>query len=264
MGRSSIEYKNFECFGLDGDELELVENAEILVHAGAFTPKSHSNRNDILGCNGNITFTQNLLNLEWRNLKKIIYLSTIDVYGNYQGVISEESPTAPTSLYGLSKLYCEKLVSEYSLTESIDCQILRVGHVYGPGEEKYQKVIPSAISSIIKHNYVEMWGDGSQLRSFIYVQDVADAIIQAVRSSESAEIINIVSANAISIKYLLERLIQIGGNNTQIVAREASSPSGNSVFDNSKLRHYLLSEELDLDDGLSVEFNYMKQLYGKN
>lgn len=264
MGRSSIVYKNFECFELDNDELELVENAEILVHAGAFTPVSNSDNTDILGCNGNITFTQNLLNLDWQNLKKIIYLSTIDVYGNYQGVISEESPTAPASLYGLSKLYCEQLVSEYSLTNSIECQILRVGHVYGPGEEKYQKVIPNAISSIIKHNYVEMWGDGSQLRSFIYVQDVADAIIQAVRSSESAEIINIVSANAISIKSLLERLIQIGGKNSQIVAREASSPLSNSVFDSSKLRHYLLSKEFDLDDGLGIEFNYMRQLYDKN
>jgi UDP-glucose 4-epimerase len=263
MGRSSIVYRNFECFGLGDDELELVENAEILVHAGAFTPKSHSDRNDILGCNGNITFTQNLLNLGWKNLKKIIYLSTIDVYGDYEGVISEESPTAPASLYGLSKLYCEKLVSEYSLIESIDCQILRVGHVYGPGEEKYQKVIPKAISSIIKNNYVEMSGDGSQLRSFIYVQDVADAIIQAVRSSESVEIINIVSANAISIKTLLERLIRIGGKKTRIVAREASSPSRNSVFDNNKLKHYLLSEEFDLYDGLNIEFNYMRQLNGE-
>jgi UDP-glucose 4-epimerase len=92
---SHIVYRDANDFGLNPEGLALVEGAEVLIHAGAFTPKNGVDANNVAGCNGNITFTEKLLALPWANLKKVVFLSTLDVYANFDGPISEATPTAP-------------------------------------------------------------------------------------------------------------------------------------------------------------------------
>lgn len=257
---SQIVYSDADDFGLNPEELSLVESAEVLIHAGAFTPKSVVDSNQVAGCNGNITFTEKLLALPWVNLKKIVYLSTLDVYTNVDGPISEATHTAPDTLYGLSKLYCERMVSLYTAKRGIGNQVLRIGHVYGPGEEKYAKVLPRAIKSIVSGKDVELWGEGNELRSFIYIEDVVTAILNAVELNEQPGVINVVSGNSTSIRDLLEKLINIGGRDTAIVRREFSGVTRDLVFDNAKIKKYLLPEEIDFTMGLEAEFKHMKSL----
>ena len=69
-------------------------------------------------------------------------------------VICEETNTIPKSLYGWSKLYCEKMVEQYGELNGIDTQVLRVGHVYGTGEEGYKKIIPET-SSFSKFSIID-------------------------------------------------------------------------------------------------------------
>lgn len=257
---SHIVYRDAPGFGLGRAEQALVEEAEVLIHAGAFTPKSGAEANQIAGCNSNITFTEQLLSLPWNNLKKIIFLSTLDVYANADGFISESTPTLPASLYGLSKLYGERLVTLSAAERGIASQVLRIGHVYGPGEEKYAKVLPKAIQNIVAGNDVELWGDGNELRSFIYIEDVVTAILKAVTLREEPGVINVVSGNAISIRDLLDKLITIGGHGTRIVRREFSGATRDLVFDNAKLKRYLLPEESDFTLGLQAEFRHIENL----
>jgi UDP-glucose 4-epimerase len=237
-----------------------VEEAEVLIHAGAFTPKSSEEVNLIGSCNDNIKFTENLLALPWKNLKKIIFLSTVDVYRNVKGSISEETLTGPTSLYGLSKLYCERMVTLHGVTYGIPCHVLRIGHVYGPGEEKYGKVLPKAIQNIVAGENVELWGEGKELRTFIYIDDVVTAILNAVELQVDPGIINVVGGTAISIRNLLENLIAIGGRNTRLSQHEFSGESRDLVFDNTKLKRYLLPEECDFATGLRAEFKHIGSL----
>jgi UDP-glucose 4-epimerase len=257
---SQIIYKDASSFGLNAAELALVEGAEVLIHAGAFIPKSGVDANQVAGCNGNILFTEKLLALPWANLKKIVFLSTVDVYANVDGPISEATPTAPSTLYGLSKLYCERLVALYADNRGLANQMLRIGHVYGPGEEKYAKVLPRAIQSIVSGNDVELWGEGNELRSFIYIKDVVNAIFNAVELKEQPGIINVVSGNAITIRELLLKLINIGGRNTSIVRKEFFGNTRDLVFDNTKIKNYLLPKEIDFTIGLEAEFQHIKNL----
>ena len=257
---SHIVYRAAPGFGLSPAERALVEEAAVLIHAGAFTPKSGAEANQLAGCNGNITFTEKLLALPWSNLKKIVFLSTLDVYANVAGLISEGTPTVPTSLYGLSKLYGERLVSLSAAERGIASQVLRIGHVYGPGEEKYAKVLPKAIQNIVAGKDVELWGDGNELRSFIYIDDVVTAILKAVELKEVPDTINVVSGNPISIRDLLDKLIAIGGRGTGIVRREFSGAARDVVFDNTKLKRFLLPEESDFTLGLQTEFRYFENL----
>jgi UDP-glucose 4-epimerase len=253
-----IVYANRTDFSLAPTELALVEDAEVLIHAGAFIPKCGAKANQIKSCNSNIAFTEELLALPWRNLKKIIFLSTVDVYNNFDCPISEATLTVPTTLYGMSKLYCERMMSLHAAERGIAIQVLRIGHVYGPGEEQYVKVIPKAIERIIAGGDVELWGEGEELRSFIYISDVVTAILKAVELQEEPGVINVVGGNVISIRDLLEKLIAIGGRQTKIVQREFSRTRRDLVFDNTKLKRYLLPEESDFTTGLKMEFRQVE------
>ena len=253
-----IVYANRTDFSLAPAELALVVDANVLSHAGAFTPKCGTEANQIKSCNSNIAFTEELLALPWRNLKKIIFLSTLDVYNNLDCPISEATLTVPTTLYGMSKLYCERMMSLHAAERGIAIQVLRIGHVYGPGEEQYVKVIPKAIERIIAGGDVELWGEGEELRSFIYISDVVTAILKAVELQEEPGVINVVGGNVISIRDLLEKLIAIGGRQTKIVQQEFSGTRRDLVFDNTKLKRYLLPEESDFTTGLKMEFRQVE------
>jgi UDP-glucose 4-epimerase len=247
-------------FGPSPADLFHVKRAEILIHAGAFTPKSSAQINQISGCNSNINFTKKLLDLPWQNLKKIIFLSTLDVYDNAEGPINEKSSTVASSLYGLSKLYCEQMVNIHAKENGVITQLLRIGHVYGPGEEKYDKVIPKCIKRIVDNKDIELWGDGRELRSFIFIDDVVTAILNAVKLQEQPGVINVVGGNPISTYDLIHRLIKIGDRDIGIIQREFAGTVRNYVFDTAKLKHYLLPEETSLMVGLLKEFRHIEGL----
>jgi len=235
------------------------ESIETIVHAGAFTPKNGKDANNIKLSNSNIQNTEKLITADFPSLKKIIFLSTLDVYNN-ENVISEESLEKPTSLYGLSKLYCEKMIEKYGDEKKIKTQILRIGHVYGPGEENYQKIIPVSMKNILTNKKISIFGEGLELRAFIYINDVVTAIINCIELDRDIGIVNIVSENSISIKKLVDKIIKLSDTSIEIELINSTFESRNFIFNNEKLKKYLLKNETDLDDGLRIEYNYMKNL----
>ena len=237
----------------------MIGTVDVLLHLGAFTPKEGHQANAIKECNSNIIFTENLLALPFKNLKKVIYVSTLDVYESAD-LITEATPTLPTSLYGWSKLYCEQLTSIFATDHFITCQILRIGHVYGPGEEGYSKFLPKTIKNILISDTVELWGDGSEIHSFIYIDDVIEATLQSINLVDNVGPINVVGGVPITISNLLERLILISGKSIKIYKKEFNGLKRNYIFDNSKLKKYLLSKETDLNQGLKNEYKYMEKL----
>ncbi|MVN21011.1 NAD-dependent epimerase/dehydratase family protein [Mucilaginibacter arboris] len=234
----------------------------IIIHAGAYTPKNASQSNDWKRCNENIYNTEKLLDTDLPNLKKVIYLSTLDVYGKAD-LISESSLIEPISLYGFSKLYSEKLIASWANDKNKMCQILRVGHVYGPGEEVYQKIVPVTIKKIIKNEPVQIWGSGKELRAFIYIKDIIKCILNALNLNEDIGPVNLVSSNAISIADLVNKLINISGKVINIETIATTTVGRSLIFDNSKMKQYLLLSETDFDSGLAEEWHYMNQRNGK-
>lgn len=235
------------------------EKIDTIIHAGAFTPKSGAEANNWRLSGDNISNTQKLLSATLPCLKKVIYLSTLDVYGQ-SDIISEDTLTSPASLYGSSKLYSEKMITAWAKAEGKTCQILRVGHVYGSGEEAYLKIIPSVIKKIISNEPVEIWGDGSELRAFIYIDDLIKAIVKSLELEEFIDPINLVSENSISIRNLVEKIFQISGKPINLKMMPASGIPRSLIFDSKKMKQYLLSSETPLDMGLQAEWLYMNLL----
>lgn len=246
-----------------GDDYFLTTNfgdhIHTVIHAGAFTPKSGKQANEIKKCNSNIFTADKLLSAHLPGLEKIIYLSTLDIYGQ-SDVISENSLIQPVSLYGESKWYVEKMVSAWANTNNKTHQILRVGHVYGPGEEVYQKIIPVTINKLLKGELLQIWGTGNEVRSFIYIKDIVSAILQAVELTISIGPVNLVGDQKITITGLVNKLVALSGKKTSIELIPVDVPGRNLVFDNSKMKEFLLSHETLLDEGLEEEWKYMKNL----
>jgi len=258
----TIVYQNFG-FNLSSIDLSLLRQVEIVIHVGSFTPKEAKEVNLLEKCNQNIIFTENMLSLPFENLKKIIYISTLDVYEN-SDEISEFSKTVPATLYGLSKLYCERMISSFTEINCLDFQILRLGHIYGPGEDRYRKFIPLVMQKILSGKEIELWGDGEDIRSFIYIDDVVEAIISAIKLVKNVGPINIVGGHPIPIRNLLDMIIQISGKTVSVVNKKSIDDSRNYIFDNSKMIKYLLSKETALCAGLKAEYAYMKRIYEHN
>jgi nucleoside-diphosphate-sugar epimerase len=232
---------------------------EIIVHAGAFTPKDQTESNDILKCNSNIANTEKILFAGLPGLKKIIFLSTLDVYPAVS-LISEETGERPVSLYGYSKWYCEKMITKFTDEHKLICQILRIGHVFGPGEERYKKIIPVTISRLLNNEEIEIFGDGKAVRTFIYLHDVVESILNAVEMSHAEGVINVVGDTQITIENLVKTLIKIHDNTDIVINYKSTSVKNRDlVFDNHKLKEKLFNKFTPFDIGLREEYLYMKK-----
>lgn len=237
-----------------------LDKIKTVVHAGAFTPKSGKESNLVHQCNSNIDSTTQLVYSIVPNLKKIVFLSTLDVYQTSNKALNEKSLVGPASLYGQSKYYCEKLIQLWAESNNAVHQILRIGHVYGPGEECYRKVIPATMEALLNGTSPVIYGDGQALRSFIFVSDVVDAVISAVKKSNSLGIVNVAGGDPVSISGLVQKIIEISGMRHSIEYVESSLDPTDAVFDNAYLKETLHSPVVGLDEGLSQEWAYFREL----
>ena len=261
---SNCRYLLHNDYNFDSDyfvKAGFANSIKTIIHAGAFIPKNNSHANNWQKCNFNVINTDKLLKASLPVLEKFIYLSTVDIYGSDE-IISEESPVKPVSLYGDSKLYSEKMIAAWAGTEGKIYQLLRIGHTYGPGEEMYQKVIPVTITKLLEGKPLQIWGAGTELRSFIYINDLVTAILNSVKLDGYIGPVNIASSQRISIKELVDKLIIVSGIQPVVEKIPSNTPGRNLVFDNSKMKKYLSVSETPLDEGLSEEWNYMRQRKG--
>jgi len=252
-----VTYKSMQNFEI---EKNFFDDITHIIHAGAFTPKDAQQANNLEACFSNIEYTKNLLSHNFKSLSRILNISTIDVYTTTNDKLSEKSTVNPLNLYGSSKLYCEEMVKKFSEKNKNNYINLRIGHVYGPGEEKYKKVLPIAIQNIINNKPLELWGDGGDLRSFIFIDDVIESIMNAITIPETNLNINVVSGQAISILELLHKVVSVSGKNVKINRKESNHVKRDSVFNNHLLLSMVLKKETDLNHGLKVEYEYMKRL----
>jgi nucleoside-diphosphate-sugar epimerase len=212
-----------------------IDHIDYVFHLGAFTPKTSVEANQINRVvEDNISGTQALLQSLPGHLDKLIFSSTLDVYSQPEDgeVLMESSRVAPSALYGASKLFCESLISAWAKEKGCDYAVLRYGHIYGPGEEQYGKLIPVVIRNLLANQAPVIYGDGSALRDFLYVGDAVEATLKAGLVEGSVGPINIVRGVSVSLKEIVQLLIRLVGNDIKIKFL-LDKPNGSSLrFDN--------------------------------
>ena len=177
------------------------------------------------------------------------------------GAIDEASPVGPASLYGASKLFCEEMVRAWANRVEAPFAILRYGHIFGPGEEAYAKLIPQVIRRLLRGEAPVVWGDGTTTRDFLYVHDAVEATLRAVDHPASLEPINVVRGAAVSIGETVELLAQLTSFAGE-VRYLLDKPSGISLrFDSTRMLSCLGTWPLvSLEEGLRREIPHMTAL----
>lgn len=231
-----------------------IKKIDVVLHIGAFIPKSGIEANDIEQSNSNIFSTKSLLDNLPNTPFRFIFLSTIDVYGKIETTINEDSLTNPLGMYGWSKLYCEKMLENWAMQNNTIIQILRVGHIYGKGEEAYKKVIPVSIQKLKNEESPDIFGTGEEKRSFLHVNDVCNLIMKSISLPKYEGVINLCSSNSHTIKDIVKMLVEISGKDINIKYIKTENRGIDFVFDTSKMNQLLGFEKVDVRDGLQNEY----------
>ena len=149
---------------------------------------------------------------------KFIFPSSAAVYGNPMTLpIKEDDPTVPISPYGVSKLTIERYISIYSDLFGLKAASVRPFSVYGPGQKKL--VVYDIIRKLYNNpNQLQLFGDGSQLRDFVYIDDVIKAMmLVAEKGKLIGEVYNLATGQEHSIKYLVETLCNLMNVNPKFI-----------------------------------------------
>lgn len=195
------------------------------------------------------------------NVKKIIYASSVAVYGRPQKLpVCETDELKPVYSYGIAKKCAEEYIRYYSDYYGLNYSILRYANVYGPRQPVYGEVGVIAIYTerIINGEPLIIFGDGSQLRDYIYVDDVVDCTLGTLISGDR-ETFNVGCGAGISVKEVFECFCSV---------YEKKIPYGNKPervgelgyfwCNNSKLSAIGCSPKISIKEGINRTYSYYK------
>jgi UDP-glucose 4-epimerase len=156
--------------------------------------------------------TENILKLAKKLDCKLVYASSSSVYGNQTKFpISEDAEKIPLNPYGQSKLQAEKFAQKYA-QDDVKVIGLRYFNVFGIGQNpNYAGVIPKFIERLLEHKPPVIEGDGTQVRNFVYIDDVVRANWMAFVSSVDHAFLNIATGITTSVNDLAEIMINLAG-----------------------------------------------------
>lgn len=143
----------------------------------------------------NVLGTRNVLEVARKYATKVIVASSSAVYGNRPPPDKEENILEPLNAYANTKIVSEYLCKAYTKEYGLNIVVLRYFNTYGIGEEikgNDASMVFQFVQSLLKKNFVEIYGDGSQCRDFIYVKDVLEANVLAMNQKEiSGQVFNV-------------------------------------------------------------------------
>jgi len=153
------------------------QNIDVIIHLAANTGVPQSVEDPRLDMESNVIGTFNMLEGARKNrVKRFVFASSGAPAGEVEPPIHEELPPHPVSPYGASKLAGEGYCSAYYKTFGIETVALRFSNVYGPGSSHKSSVVAKFIKQALNGETLVIYGDGTQTRDFIYIDDLINAI----------------------------------------------------------------------------------------
>ena len=205
---------------------ELLDACSAVVYLASVTTPSASAREPGLEITGNLLPLARFLEVAQSiEPRKLIFVSSAGaVYGECADDVSESAALRPRSFYGAGKAASEALLHAFSVNNSWPTVILRPTNVYGPGQlpMKGFAVIPTIFRYMLEKRAFEIWGDGSVVRDYLFVDDLAELIMRLLASPVTAfSVYNVGSGMAVSILELVRLCEQAAGESIQTILRPA-------------------------------------------
>ena len=202
----------------------------------------------------NITIVNNfIMAISKVHPKKLIYFSSASVYGedvNYQVEISEETPVQPKSYYGIAKYTAERLLERSCADTQTQLVILRPPLIYGSDDLSRGYGPTGFIYKAVNNEEISFWGDGSEFREFVYVDDVGRTVSRLINNDYSG-ILNLVSGKSYTYKNIIDSLNEMTGTNIRMVLRQRTKKKVDHHYSNELIHNVLGGFEFtSLGDGL--------------
>jgi UDP-glucose 4-epimerase len=242
-----------------------LRGAQAVFHLVSTTLPKNSNDNPMYDVETNVMGTLRLLELCRRHgVRKVVFASSGGtVYGVPRATpIDEAHPTLPICSYGIHKLMVEKYLHLTRTLHGLDYCILRPANLYGPRQrlDIAQGAAGVFLDRALRGQPIQIWGDGSVVRDYVYVEDAAEAFVKALEFEGEQKVFNIGSGAGASLKQLLGAIEALLGHPVAVeytAARALDVPA--NVLDSSLARRHLgWSAKTPLAEGLRLTREWMR------
>ena len=197
-------------------------------------------------------------------IPKVVFCSSASIYGEPKKIpVTEDSPLDALNLYGITKIAGEKIVNSYWMNDKIETVNLRFGNIYGIGlYTQWYAVIPKFVKQAIDGKEITIYGDGEYTRDYIHIEDITQAIINAVISKNlGGETFNLggetITVNRITA-LVLEEFEKVTGNKPDTVNMPPRlGETKEFSYDLSKTKSMLgLTNKWTVKDGINQIIHY--------
>lgn len=253
---------------IDMNFVELLQNQDVIYHLVSTTVPTTSNQHISQELQANVIFSSKLFEICVRcNIKKVVFISSGGtVYGKEVDCpLKESMPTNPISSYGVQKVTIEKLLYLYNYMYGLDYRIIRLANPYGP----YQRpngvlgAITTFTYKALRREEILVYGDGSVVRDFIYIDDAIEAILKIVEGENKHHIFNLGSGYGTSIKQVLKTIYETLGVKMNIIYKEGRKVDVPiNYLDISRYeKYYGTLNAISLSDGIKKTAEFLREYY---
>lgn len=202
----------------------------------------------------NMSMVQNLCKVLTNHpIGRLVYFSSAAVYGEdiHNRHITEETPICPTSYYGMAKFSSERLLwKTLNSQKNSSFLILRPTTIYGPGDSPNSYGPVGFVNAMLEKKEIVLWGDGTELRDFVYIDDLVDIVSQLIfRDEEGA--LNIASGKSSSFKDIFNIIEGQMTGDFKFTSRPRTKPKVDNQFFNGRLVQMLAGFNfITLEEGI--------------
>lgn len=248
------------------DVADAVQGCDVIYHLVSTTLPKTSNDNPVFDVTSNVVSTLNLLEAaKQAKISKVVFVSSGGtIYGIPKQIpISETHPTEPVVSYGISKLAIEKYLHLYQVLHGMEYCILRIANPYGERQRTNtaQGVIATFLHRAMHGQTIEIWGDGSVTRDYIYIADVTSALLMAGGYEGKQRLFNIGCGVGQNLNQILNAVEQLLGHPVErryLPGRAFDVPA--NVLDITRAKEFLGWEpKTSLIEGLQHTLRWLEQ-----
>ncbi len=241
------------------------DGCNVVFHMVSTTLPKGSNDDPIYDVESNVVGTLRLLTAAvLGRVRKVVFISSGGtVYGIPERIpVAEGHPTEPLVSYGIAKLAIEKYLNLYWYLHGLEYSVLRVANPYGERQrvDTAQGAVAVFLSKALAGDPIEIWGDGSVTRDYIYIEDVVDAFIMAMNHEGEPRVFNVGSGEGRSLNQLLTTIEDLLGRPVErryLPPRKFDVPV--NVLDISRARDVLgWQPRVSFRDGLGRTLDWMR------
>ncbi len=216
----SYSFKQADISDREAMEPLFQQGIDVVVNFAAESHVDRSIKRPDLFVRSNIQGTQTLLELARQyKVDKFVQISTDEVYGSLgeYGFFTEETPLAPNSPYSASKAGADLLVRAYHETYGLPINITRCSNNYGPYQYP-EKLIPLMIHNSLNNRQLPVYGDGLNIRDWLYVEDHCSAIDFVIHQGRNGEIYNIGGGNERTNLQVVRTILELLGKPETLIS----------------------------------------------